>query len=151
MENDTEIEVNLTYSRAGGKAKYYADKVELFTASDITGENLRVIQEKIEWELLNETKKIGKYICYKAKQSNSTSKNAPIAWYTMEIPLSFGPNKFDGLPGLILELELNNHVFKAASIILNSTDFEPIEKPTKGKKITYAEWRERAKGFFDNE
>lgn len=151
LENDAERKVNLTYSRAGGNAKYYADELELFTASDRGGEYLRVVEEKKEWELLKDTKKIGKYNCYKAIQSNSVSKIKPIAWYAIELPLPFGPNKFNGLPGVILELELNNHIFKATNIILNRTDFDSIEKPTKGKKITYAEWRDRAKGFFENE
>lgn len=149
LENEAERKVNLTYSRAGGNAKYYADELELFTASDRGGEYLRVVEEKKEWELLKDTKKIGKYNCYKAIQSNSVSKIKPIAWYAIELPLPFGPNKFNGLPGVILELELNNHIFKATNIILNRTDFEPIVKPTKGKKITYTEWRERAKGFFN--
>lgn len=142
--------INLTHIWAGGNNLYYADTKELFNTSNSTGENLRIVQEKKEWELLKDTKKIGKYTCYKAIQSSSTSKVKPIAWYTLEIPLPFGPRDFNGLPGVILELELKNYHFKATTITLNSSDFEPIEKPTKGKKIKHAEWKERTKGYFDN-
>lgn len=141
--------VNFTYPMAGGRTIYYNNTIENIHASDISGEYLRVIQEKQEWELVNETKQIGKYTCFKAIQINSNnSKLKPIAWYTLDIPLSFGPKGFNGLPGLILEIETKGNIFKATKIELNSTDFEPIEQPTKGKKITYAEWRERTKNFF---
>ena len=151
LDNDANKKLNLTYFQAGGKKQYYSDTEELFTSSDVTGEYLRVTQEKKEWELLKDTKKIGIYSCFKAININSTSKIKPIAWYTLELPLSYGPREFNGLPGVILELELKNYIFKSTTISINSSSFEPIEKPTKGKKITYAEWRDRAKGFFENE
>lgn len=150
LKNESEKKTNLTYIGAGSEKVYYSDQDELFSAGNSRGENLRIIQEKKEWELLKDSKKIGKYTCYKAIQSNSTSKIKPIAWYTLEIPLPFGPKDFGGLPGVILALELDKYVFNTTTITLNSSDFEPIEKPTKGKKITYAEWREKAKGFFNN-
>ncbi|MCB4798054.1 GLPGLI family protein [Neotamlana laminarinivorans] len=141
--------VNFTYPMAGGRTIYYNNTIENINASDVSGEYIRVIQEKQEWQLVNETKQIGKYTCFKAIQTNSNrSKVKPIAWYTLDIPLPFGPKGFNGLPGLILEIEEKVYVFKATKIELNSTDFEPIEQPTKGKKITYAEWRERTKNFF---
>jgi GLPGLI family protein len=56
----------------------------------------------ITWNLVNEYKKIGKYNCQKAmtKRYGRTW----IAYFTKEIPFSFGPYKFNKLPGLILEV-----------------------------------------------
>lgn len=54
------------------------------------------------WELINKTKKIGKFNCQKA--SIKFRGRTFIAWFTKEIPLPFGPRKFKGLPGLILEI-----------------------------------------------
>tara|TARA_R110002012_G_scaffold263456_1_gene446187 strand:- start:12419 stop:13114 length:696 start_codon:yes stop_codon:yes gene_type:complete len=150
LRNESEKKTILTYIGAGSEKVYYSDQDELFTAGSSRGENLRIIQEKKEWELLKDSKKIGKYTCYKAVNNNSASKIKPIAWYTLEIPLPFGPKDFEGLPGVILALELDKYVFNATTITLNSSDFAPIEKPTRGKKITYAEWREKAKGVFEN-
>lgn len=58
-------------------------------------------QNKINWQLINETKTISNYICKKAvgKYGNRTVT----AWYTQEIPFSEGPYNFKGLPGLIVE------------------------------------------------
>ncbi|QZE13772.1 GLPGLI family protein [Halosquirtibacter laminarini] len=40
------------------------------------------------------------------------------AWYTLDIPISFGPYKFDGLPGLVMRVEdtKKQHVFQLYKI-----------------------------------
>ncbi len=63
-----------------------------------------------------------------------------IAWYTPEIPFSHGPIDYEGLPGLIVELN-----FKQVNYVLKRIDFEPtktfkIIKPNKGKPITLKEY-----------
>lgn len=59
---------------------------------------------EIKWNLkYKETKKIGKYNC---KKATATFRGTDIeAYYTPEIPVSIGPYKFKGLPGLILEVK----------------------------------------------
>jgi GLPGLI family protein len=54
------------------------------------------------WVLIEESKKIGNLECYKATCS-FRGRNY-IAWYSTEIKTFFGPWKFSGLPGLILEI-----------------------------------------------
>lgn len=68
-------------------------------------------EEPIEmiWELKNEKKEILTYECYKAT-TRFRGRNY-IAWYTNAIPISDGPYKFSGLPGLILELYDDNENF----------------------------------------
>lgn len=60
-------------------------------------------EEMPEWTLLPDTATILSYSCQKAtchfKGRNYT------AWYTMEIPVSEGPWKLFGLPGLIIKAE----------------------------------------------
>ncbi|WP_052158287.1 GLPGLI family protein [Lacinutrix jangbogonensis] len=63
------------------------------------------ISEKIsnfDWELIEEEKTIGNIVCYKAKTTYRGRDY--IAWYAPSIQLMFGPWKFSGLPGLILEI-----------------------------------------------
>lgn len=78
-----------------------------------------------KWEITSETKKIQNLLCYKAltiktKVNNSKEKKFLIeAWFCPEIPISYGPKEFNGLPGLILELKDSNFTFYAKKINLN--------------------------------
>lgn len=55
-------------------------------------------------------------------------------WYTMDIPLPYGPYKFYGLPGLILRVEESNgmYIWEAFSVIKSSA---PIKIYTYEKEI----------------
>lgn len=56
----------------------------------------------LQWVLVPEKKQIGPYMCQKA---TTTFRCATYeAWFTTDIPLSIGPWKLGGLPGLIVEL-----------------------------------------------
>lgn len=57
---------------------------------------------KISWTLLNENKMINNFSVYKAECL--LFGRLWTAWYTTEIPFQVGPYKFNGLPGLILEI-----------------------------------------------
>lgn len=73
--------------------------------SNITWKKTMIVKEddfKWSWKLLGEKKKIGKFNCQNAS-IRFRGRNF-IAWFTTEIPVPFGPRKFKGLPGLILEI-----------------------------------------------
>lgn len=54
------------------------------------------------WKLINETKIINSIAC---KKADVRYKGRDwIAWYSTDIPLPYGPNKFSGLPGLIVKI-----------------------------------------------
>jgi GLPGLI family protein len=71
-----------------------------------------------------------------------------VAWFTNEIPGSFGPDTYQGqLPGTILEIDVNNGrtSFKALEIS-PKVDVAKIKEPSKGKKVTAEEFaKEREK------
>lgn len=60
------------------------------------------------WDLTEETKEIGGYVCYKAilkEIDNSKDTYFPVtAWFCPELPINSGFSKYNGLPGMILEL-----------------------------------------------
>jgi GLPGLI family protein len=64
----------------------------------------------MDWKLVDDSKRIGKFICKKA-ELNFRGRSYT-AFYTEEIPVSLGPWKFHGLPGLILEVEDSEGFFK---------------------------------------
>ncbi|TPN87909.1 GLPGLI family protein [Aquimarina algicola] len=104
-----------------------------------------LISDKIEtipWSLYNEHKKIGEYKCQKAKASFRGREYT--IWFTTDIPVSHGPWKLRGLPGLILEVteETGKYEFIANIVdlkldnkILNEKLERPDTKGIKGMKI----------------
>jgi len=88
------------------------------------------------WTISDETKKIGKYTCYKAITKNFRGRNYEV-WFTYDIPVPNGPWKFHGLPGLIMEVhddkDLVNITFNS---IKEKTDKEvDYTKPTSKDNI----------------
>jgi len=107
--------------------------------------------EKIDWKLQSDTKNIGKYTCFKATAKQlikvDTHSDDPIeksititAWYTPQIPVSNGPSKFQGLPGLILELSYDSNTILCSKVILNPTKPIKIEPPKKGETVSQPEY-----------
>ena len=70
-------------------------------------------------ETFSEQKKIGLFNCQKATATYRGREYT--AWFTAQIPVSHGPWKLRGLPGLILEVteETGKYGFKAISLDLN--------------------------------
>ncbi len=65
----------------------------------------------MNWEIHNEKRTIGNYVCSKAT-TEFRGRNYT-AWFTSKIPVDYGPRKFSGLPGLILEIYDDKGVYKA--------------------------------------
>ncbi|QHI37917.1 hypothetical protein IMCC3317_33000 [Kordia antarctica] len=63
----------------------------------------------LTWKFTTDTKMIGKFNCKKATTLFRGRKY--ICWYTEEIPLSYGPWKLQGLPGIILEAKSDDNFF----------------------------------------
>ena len=108
----------------------------------------------LDWEVTAESKKIGDYLCYKAiyldkfinRQGKSTS--VPItAWFAPNLPYSYGPKYFNGLPGLILELQDRETTFLASSITISNEDEVKIDFP-KGKTVNQESYN--SKGLYQN-
>ncbi len=72
--------------------------------------------KKIVWNMTKKTKKIGAYNCQQAK--TKINGRGYTVWYTTKIPMSMGPLKLNGLPGLIVEVKDDEDV--KLKIFLNS-------------------------------
>ena len=103
----------------------------------------------------NETKKIGKYLCYKATtiktvESIKTFKKVVTAWYCPELPYSFGPIAYAGLPGLILELNIEKGAtFTVKNIELSKSKTFEIKKPKKGKQVTEKQYNDIGRDMYN--
>ena len=77
------------------------------------------------WQITSETDTIHDYVCQKA--ICDFGGRTWEAWFTMEIPISDGPYKFCGLPGLIIDIaDTQDHY---------SYKFLSIEKPSEPMMI----------------
>lgn len=67
------------------------------------------------------------------------------AWYTMQIPVSQGPAEYNGLPGLILEINADKTTILCSKIVLNPSEKATIKAPSKGKEVTKKEYNDIVK------
>jgi GLPGLI family protein len=91
-----------------------------------------------DWAIDTTQKYIGKFLCKKAT-TNFRGRHF-IVWFTQEIPISDGPWKFWGLPGLILEAkdEKGDYSFMLESINYPAKDINfAIIKPSDGLSVDF--------------
>lgn len=171
---------SVSVSFSGGGKKYVNLKENnSITEDEIFGKEFLIVEplEKPQWKLVNENKKIGEYTCYKAellievtdKQKESYKEflkkeevkpslfkmeepkdKTVTAWYTPEIPVSFGPNNYWGLPGLILELNEEEMIILCSKVTLNTKEKSKIKVPNAGEKVTQKKFDEIQKKKSDS-
>lgn len=114
---------------------------------------------RVQWKMSNETKPVLNFTARKAtatsiqqrprmtmengemKREMVTDTVKVVAWYTTDIPVPTGPAYVGQLPGLIVELDVNN-----GQTVYKAIEFSPkvaankIKEPKDGKKITAAEF-----------
>jgi GLPGLI family protein len=94
-----------------------------------------------KWKIGKKQKEILGYPCHEASfQADSTTHI--VAWYTPKLQHPNGPSDFQGLPGLILQIDVNDgqRVTTATKIQFDSIDTSVILAPTKGKEVTADEF-----------
>ncbi|AKD56723.1 GLPGLI family protein [Spirosoma radiotolerans] len=93
------------------------------------------------WKIGNQIKEVAGYICMKAETEDPIKKQKITAWFAQDIPVSAGPERMNGLPGLILELDINDGdvTIEAANVAFRSLTPDDLKLPKqKGKKLTDA-------------
>ncbi len=94
------------------------------------------------WRILNQIKEVAGYICMKAETVDTVKNQKITAWFAQDIPVMAGPERYFGLPGLILELDINEG---DVTIVASKVEFKKLTnefnlKKIKGKKISDAEY-----------
>ena len=125
--------------------------------------------KQYKWKLSDETKTIAKQLCKKAttmivapqmrmrisrggENNTDTAAKAPVkpretelvVWYAENIPVSVGPDNYSGLPGVIMEMDLDNGTTVTTAVEV-STKYPKKEliQPTKGEKVTRTQFQEQ--------
>ncbi len=98
--------------------------------------------QPVSWKIHNDLKEVAGHLCMKAYREDTTKMQKIVAWFAMDIPLAAGPERLGGLPGLILEVDINNGgmLITADRIELKTPTPEQFALPQKikGKKVNEA-------------
>lgn len=96
-----------------------------------------------QWKIQNDLKDVAGHVCMNATWEDTLKKQKIVAWFAQDIPLTAGPERFCGLPGLILEVDVNNGgmIVSADRITMHRITKE-LDHPKKGKpkKIKEADY-----------
>ncbi len=108
---------NIKRNDAKGKVRYKVtkdyQKNKTYLNVRIGSDSYKILEDRVlDWKILPEKEKIGNWEAQKATTEFGGRKWT--AWFCEEIPLSDGPYKFKGLPGLIVKISDadNSHVME---------------------------------------
>lgn len=106
----------------------------------------------MNWKILNDIKEVAGHICMNAYMEDTLRMQKVTAWFALDIPVPGGPERFWGLPGLILEVDINNgaRVITADRITLKPLAGElKLPRKVKGKHIHEDDYRALLKKYFN--
>ncbi len=121
---------NIIYSNVDQSS--VLEQTGLFGKDFLVSDSLKSLKWKIS---AGEQKNILGYICMKATFKDSL-RNL-VVYFTPQIPLKFGPDKFGGLPGIVLEVQSAQLHIIATQIL---TETPVITPPSKGDKVSRKEF-----------
>lgn len=97
---------------------------KFYEYKSLDGDTYKFVEkESPTWKILADLKKINAWECQKAETYFNGRKW--VAWFTKSVPISTGPYKLRGLPGLIVEVydEKKDYYFKVISFTKNQEEF----------------------------
>ena len=107
--------------------------------------------EPIAWKIQNDLKEVAGHICMKAYTEDTLKNQKIVAWFAQDMPIKAGPDRFSGLPGMILEVDINDGamLITANRIDLKKLTIElDLPKKIKSKKVKNIEYQELVKQYI---
>ena len=117
------------------------DHIELQSKKYVVEDSIR----PQDWKILNDLKEVAGHVCMNAFWEDTLKQQKVEVWFALDIPHSAGPERLCGLPGLILEVTVNDG---ALTIVADKIEMQKLTteldtpKRLKGKKITDAAYIE---------
>jgi GLPGLI family protein len=141
--------INITWFMAGGNSTYYSDLSREYriTQNALMGSTKRIKREPIEWTMTEETKEINGYLCYLATLDKRNNKKLKV-WYAPDIPVAHGPKGYNGLPGLVLQIEDILYAWTVVNIDFDNAEADEIIEPVEGNLITQEEFKKFGGNIF---
>lgn len=145
--DDSSVDMAVTFS-LNSNDLYFIQSDSLVRITEMLISPLKVkYKPDYPWEILQEeSKKINNYICLRAICTfiNIQGKEQEVeAYFAPNLPYPYGPVGFSGLPGLILELRVNNILYRMSDII-RLDDTTTIQVPP-GEALSLTEFEKLLK------
>ncbi len=128
----------------------------VFDALTIQGKTY-LVQDSLrcqDWKILNDMKEVAGHLCMNASWVDTIKQQKIVAWFALDIPHSGGPERLCGLPGLILEADVNNGAMIVSANRIEAKQLTTeldLPKKLKGKKSTEAAYRAVLKKVMDDQ
>lgn len=103
---------------------------------------------QMKWSIENSSDSVFGYKCQKATTEYCGRKY--FVWFTSDIPISTGPWKFAGLPGIILKVTDTEHNFSFECIELTQRPFPIVNYTWKYKNMSKTEWLKFEKNMYEH-
>jgi GLPGLI family protein len=130
---------------------YYKDletkKYKVVATQEAKDFNIVEKLTKFDWKLINENKIINGYTCKKATTTNTAfnSNQSIVAWYTEAIPVNDGPGQYQGLPGFIIQIEIDDNSISTFDKLVFSKENTPIEEPNNSvPELSFSEYSKQS-------
>ena len=164
-----------TYTDISGQMQY--ESRPMFEKTFLIVDSLK----PLKWKISEETKTIAKHVCKKATtmitaqnvrigggggfrmgRNNNDTTNKPnaaitpketevVVWYTEDIAASVGPDNYSGLPGAILEVDVDNGSnVTTATEVTSKYPKKELVQPTKGDKMNKAQFQDAMKKLMED-
>lgn len=101
-----------------------------------------VIEDSLKapkWKVMNKIKDVAGHVCMLAVTEDTIKRQKIEAWFAHDLPIPAGPGQYFGLPGLIMELDVNEGdlVITAQKVEMKPVgEAVQLPKKIKGKKLT---------------
>ena len=103
------------------------------------------------WKILNDLKDVAGHICMKAVVEDTVKKQKIVAWFAQDLPVNAGPERLFGLPGLIMEIDIND-----GTVVVSATRIETkkltqeldLPKKMKGTRLSETAYQQMLAKFI---
>jgi len=147
VDNNNDVELAI-FQVDGDGVRYYSNSTKVRMWDHYAFDKKVILVDSIlpeDWLITNESKMVNGEKVYKAVlQRKSYSNNQKIiAWFNPNIPFSYGPLGYNGLPGMIIEISTKDFRIFAKAIKFSKKDIV-IKFPTKGEFLTQEKYQKLA-------
>lgn len=145
-ETDRNGNVRMSMRKPKGEVYYDLSAKKRIEVREMMDKKHRIEGEikTTAWKITDESKMIHGLPCMKATFEDTSGRKRQLeAWFTPAIPYSIGPENYGGLPGMILEVSINDGemIYAATKIDYKTPSKDDIAMPKGGTPISEEDYK----------